>query len=353
MHLQRKTNFYIVTLLLTIYLFGFKPLISQEIKKNQTFNLTTIRSFPDENKDTSYIAYPSQMITDDDWNIYICDHMGNTIHKFDKKGVFIKDIGREGQGPGELIRPYSICYGDNKIFATDVSNMRLQTFDKSGIYLSSFRFINSPYNILYSKENIYAVIITRLENRKNLISVFNSNGRKINEFGEYLTLAPKLTHNASKAKMCLYNKEIYLLFRYYPIMRVYHINGKLEKEIKFDEIDYRKLTPQNYHWSKFQGKLDNKQAREYPFRFLYNGFVVNENGIFLGLYHDDIIIDQYNFFGKFMRRFTKHHKAEPYYMFDFLVNCQQNNHFKFYVLNYKKNGGGVPVIDIFESRVAN
>jgi hypothetical protein len=44
----------------------------------------------------------------DNGDVYVLDVQLNQIHVFDKDGVFIHDIGREGEGPGEFRRPSSM-----------------------------------------------------------------------------------------------------------------------------------------------------------------------------------------------------------------------------------------------------
>ena len=44
----------------------------------------------------------------DDGTVYLLDVQLNQVHVFDKDGNFIRDIGREGEGPGEFRRPSSM-----------------------------------------------------------------------------------------------------------------------------------------------------------------------------------------------------------------------------------------------------
>lgn len=45
---------------------------------------------------------------DDAGNVYLLDVQLNQVHVFDKDGVFLRDIGREGEGPGEFRQPASM-----------------------------------------------------------------------------------------------------------------------------------------------------------------------------------------------------------------------------------------------------
>jgi len=45
---------------------------------------------------------------DDEGNVYLLDVQLNQVHVFDKDGNFVRDIGREGEGPGEFRQPSSM-----------------------------------------------------------------------------------------------------------------------------------------------------------------------------------------------------------------------------------------------------
>jgi 6-bladed beta-propeller len=45
---------------------------------------------------------------DDAGNVYLLDVQLNQVHVFDRDGKFVRDIGREGEGPGEFRRPSSL-----------------------------------------------------------------------------------------------------------------------------------------------------------------------------------------------------------------------------------------------------
>ena len=69
---------------------------------------------------------------DDNGNLYIRDSKKNGIYKFDKTGQFVKQISRQGQGPGEYSRIYDFDIEDNKIIINDG---RFLYFDLNGKFL--------------------------------------------------------------------------------------------------------------------------------------------------------------------------------------------------------------------------
>jgi len=338
-------------IIITFFLSTFSSIVLQHVQECifaatpaeiKCYELKSQFSFPDEKKDEILIAYPTQLAIDEDGNIYICDHMGHNILKYSRSGKLLKIIGRKGQGPGEFIFPNALCYANAKLFITDVGNGRLQILDKKGAYLSSFKMINFPINIAIMKNEIFGITIPRFGNQKHLISVFNEKGRLLRKFGEFLSFVTNLTPSASEALIKAFGNKIYVLFQYYPVLRIYSLKGELIQQIEFNELNYKKLIPNNYDWSKFK-----KGKRAYPFTYLFTTFDVTEEGIFVGIYNENIIIDHYNFNGKFKNRFKRIHKQENFYLFDFKVFKQKNTNFKFYILNRE----GIPKIDVCTAKV--
>ncbi len=66
-------------------------------------------------------------------NIYILDTEGCTIAVVDSQGRYIRNIGRNGQGPGEFQYPMCLkVLPDDKIAVYDGSNLRMSFFEFSG-----------------------------------------------------------------------------------------------------------------------------------------------------------------------------------------------------------------------------
>jgi len=335
----------LVTVIFIVYI--FYSIAFQNLNENKSINASTkdeyhelnlLFSFPKENNDTTFIAYPTEMLIDEEQSIYICDNWGNKIIKFSENGNLLKIIGCKGQGPGEFLFPSSLCT-DNKgnFFVIDVNNRRIQLFDKQWNYLSSFKMIKLPHDIVHYKDEIFGITISDLEAKKHLISVYSEKGRLLREFGEYLDFSYNLTSMASKALIKFFDNKLYVLFQYYPFLKIYGLNGELVQTIEFNKLNYKELLANNYNFAKFK-----KGLRVYPFKFLFRAFDVTEVGIFVGLYGEDIVIDRYDFNGKFIQRFKRTHKEEKFYLFDFRVFKANESEFKFYILNKE----GIPKVDV-------
>ncbi len=69
---------------------------------------------------------------DDKERIYILNSKESSIRVFDKKGQYLKTVGRQGQGPGELYFPASIDVNRDVLFVNQTANRRMTFFSLEG-----------------------------------------------------------------------------------------------------------------------------------------------------------------------------------------------------------------------------
>ncbi|MCP4726163.1 MAG: 6-bladed beta-propeller [bacterium] len=125
----------------------------------------------DESKGDNYLFYnPFDMTKDSEGNLYILDSRNCRIQVFDKDGEFIRTIGREGQGPGEILE--SVCIDiepASNIYVNDPLNGRIQIFNSDGTTgskhldetINRFTILNSG-NIVYSPPQDHVLTILNL-----------------------------------------------------------------------------------------------------------------------------------------------------------------------------------------------
>ena len=311
---------------------------SKTREKIEGIELILLYSFPKES-DEVLLGRPTKMSFDEHGNIFINDYHLSSILKYTRQGELITTIGRSGKGPGEFTNQSKFSYDDGKLYVVDQSNRRLQILNQDGKYLSAFITPQIPSAITIFKNQIFTNLLMRANTPESkLITVFDMDGKVIKKFGEYLRFVKNFPFVGSTCILKIYDSQLYVLFRYYPILRIYSLDGQLKQHIELKKNDYAKLVPGNYKWENFTKK--NQMA--FSFRFLFQAFDVNENGIFIGLYNEDIIIDHYNFKAEFIQRFKRIHKEEKYYLFDFKVTQENNSTFKFFILNRE----GIPKMDV-------
>jgi hypothetical protein len=85
----------------------------------------------DDNYIFNNIIFPG---VDSGGNIYVVDTANHRIQVFDENGVYLKTIGRIGQGPGELYYPQGIQFDKNDNMYI-VGSLRLDVFNKNGEFI--------------------------------------------------------------------------------------------------------------------------------------------------------------------------------------------------------------------------
>ena len=92
----------------------------------------------DESGDLNYMFEGvSQAFRLDDGTIVVVDRLASQISLFDPAGVFIRDLGGRGEGPGEFqILHYAWARGDT-VWASDGLLSRISVFDRSGDVLET------------------------------------------------------------------------------------------------------------------------------------------------------------------------------------------------------------------------
>jgi hypothetical protein len=77
---------------------------------------------------------------DDDGNFYVLDFASAQVRVFDDRGVFLRAIGRKGQGPGEMEMPvYVQVQPSGELAVFDLLRRNLITFSRDGKYLRQIR----------------------------------------------------------------------------------------------------------------------------------------------------------------------------------------------------------------------
>jgi len=96
-----------------------------------------------------------------------------------EKFKYIKSIGKQGEGPGDLTYPVKISIWNGVIAVCDTRTVSF--FDLDGNFLRSFRIFHGRSNFVYVNRRIY--YLNSSPDSKYLIEVYNEYGKKISEFG--------------------------------------------------------------------------------------------------------------------------------------------------------------------------
>lgn len=142
----------------------------------------------DESAAAEYLfAWPTNVCTDSNNNIYISDRNMSKIRVFDEKGNFLNYISRKGQGPGEIqeVNCMTVDHDDNLI-VVDRLNHRFTRFSNMGKDFITYRIpINTPIDPWFISplgKDCYVIYFHVRSNNKyrvqpsdRVLHVFNNN----------------------------------------------------------------------------------------------------------------------------------------------------------------------------------
>ncbi len=122
---------------------------------------------------------PFDVTIDEDESIFVSDQNNHRIQKFDRSGNFLTSFGTSGSNPGEFNKPQGIAYSPltMQVFVADSGNHRLQAFDRSGEFEKSIGALgsdqgkfNSPSNLTPDEIFDELAVADRGNNRIELLS---------------------------------------------------------------------------------------------------------------------------------------------------------------------------------------
>jgi len=119
---------------------------------------------------------------DDQANIYVADMSNFRVQKFDREGQYLQTIGRQGQGPGEFQQPTKILLDETKgnIYVRD--QMKIKVFDKEGKYAADIIPKKYPFDFIIAGDGSIAAKLSSTTESGDSARDF----ARINNWGEIL-----------------------------------------------------------------------------------------------------------------------------------------------------------------------
>ena len=151
----------------------------------------------DKNTDY-YFEVISDIKADENGNIYVVDSRANSVKVFDREGKYLKDIGRQGQGPGEFMAPMGMVILEDKI--TVYSMGRLSFFTLGGDFIQHNKVMFGRLICFDSEGNIITKVPGPPGNVfKEFLRKFNPKGKLILEVAEIIMPPPPPPYEKRKA----------------------------------------------------------------------------------------------------------------------------------------------------------
>jgi 6-bladed beta-propeller protein len=78
------------------------------------------------------------VLLDSSGSLLVADVRNRSVSEFDSSGRFVRQVGRDGAGPGEFRNPYSLAWLDGNLALLDPGNPRLAVFRRDGGWVTSW-----------------------------------------------------------------------------------------------------------------------------------------------------------------------------------------------------------------------
>jgi hypothetical protein len=141
-----------------------------------TFDLEEDLSIGNE-EDENYMFYKVRDIeVDEQGNIFVVDMSNYRIQKFDRNGKYRQSIGRKGQGPGEFEWPSKVRIDNNngKIYVQD-SAFTIEIFDSDGNPYKTVKFAKSIRDFRLSEKGSIIGVFNKLSDIEMVNSICRAN----------------------------------------------------------------------------------------------------------------------------------------------------------------------------------
>jgi len=145
----------------------------------------------EKESDPNYSLYfPQDLDVDREGNIYLVDTFNSRIQIFDKRGKYLKTIGRNGKGPLEFDKPEDIFIDKRKdrIYIADTRNLRIQVSSLKGKFITQYKLMFAPQQIVAIEPFMYVSrfpsnrVFGKGEKERYLIKKLDNKGKIIREF---------------------------------------------------------------------------------------------------------------------------------------------------------------------------
>lgn len=142
--------------------------------------------------DNYYYNGANMLLLDELGNIYICDSWssGSRAHllKFSPDGSFLKDLYKQGEGPGEIQSAYVFVLQGKEVFVYDYMKRKIIVMDNEGSYDYEFKITSGQFNefigvfedwlVFMRRDTPYERKTSKLYDVANVIVFLSKDGQK-------------------------------------------------------------------------------------------------------------------------------------------------------------------------------
>ncbi len=103
-----------------------------------------------------YFRYPNKLRIADDGSIFLADR--EELIKFSADGIFLENLYKKGQGPGEVGGSFTYIIAGNELYVKDYSQGRIFRMDLNGRYIDQLNLEQSRDNLIGVRDDGYLFI---------------------------------------------------------------------------------------------------------------------------------------------------------------------------------------------------
>ena len=171
-------------------------------------------------------------------NLYILESEKHRISVFNQNLEYLFSFPEVGLEAGSLHYPQDFVIRGDECYI--LHNKKVTVFRTDGTFIKE---LSIPHRSRTIDVNSSGEIFVQSFENNSIINVYSKEGELIRSFGKYLEPFDELTFTEqifmNMASFCFDNEDnLFVAFRYYPIIRKYDRNGKLlfEKMVRGEEI---------------------------------------------------------------------------------------------------------------------
>jgi len=146
--------------------------------------------------DGYYYSGANKLKIDNSGNIYISDFWSSRTRshflKFSPDGKFLKDLYKQGEGPGEIQSGFDFAFTESEIYVYDNMKRKIIVIDKDGKFITEFKTKSESFNafigifkdwlVFLRKDYPFERKTSRLYNVKNVIVFVSKDGQIEKDF---------------------------------------------------------------------------------------------------------------------------------------------------------------------------
>lgn len=180
--------------------------------------------------------------------MYLLDTGNNRVVVCDLEGRFIRQIGGVGQGPGEMIRPWSFTVGwTGEVCVLTIDGPEafgIHLFDQQGRFAQKFQLDFKPESLAVNSKRD---ILLSAPDEQAIIRIYSADGQLLRKFGSPQSQAEaggnaKLLRAYNDGHLFIDKEDnLYIAFVASPLIRVYRSDGKLLRQIRVRGLEIDQL----------------------------------------------------------------------------------------------------------------